>query len=116
MTERKPSSDAVSVLLDAVKPSTGAGLARESAGYAPIDRQAGASNIHSDPSPQNFPRRSCFNKTYAPGYWVLTRKWFEDGRFELVNEWVPHRTSTDCRYDFMASDPECIGCKWRIEK
>lgn len=79
---------------------------------APVDRQAGCVNIDSHPPVKKFPPRSCFNKTYAPGYWVLTRKWFDDGRFELVNEWVPHRTSTDCKYDRRDDDKACVGCKW----
>lgn len=58
--------------------------------------------------------RSCFNKTYAAGYWVaekIVSRW----SVEWVQKWIPHVMSTDCRYDQMASDPECRGCKWRKE-
>lgn len=54
MTERKASSDAVSVLLDVVKPSTGAGCVIETGWYAPVDRQRGPVNMDSDPNPENF--------------------------------------------------------------
>lgn len=95
-----------------VKASAGAASACEPAGYAPVDRQAGCPNIDSDPPPKNFPRRSCFNKTYAAGYWVAEKRVC---RWEvvLVQKWIPHVMTTDCRYDRMASDPECVGCKWR---
>ena len=63
--------------------------------------------------------RSCFNKTYAAGYWVAERV-FSTNRVggtevALVPKWIPHVNTADCRYDKMASDPECVGCKWRKE-
>lgn len=54
MTERKAMTDAVSALLYAIKPSTGAALAQETRGAAPVCRQAGCQHIHRDPSPENF--------------------------------------------------------------
>lgn len=35
-------------------PALGSALAHDRDGYAPINRQAGGANIHSDPSPENF--------------------------------------------------------------
>lgn len=56
--------------------------------------------------------RGCYNKTYAAGYWVAEKRVC---RWEVVwvQKWIPHVMTTDCRYDLMASDPECVGCKWR---
>lgn len=113
MSECKALCDAGCSLVFDAKPCAERDARRGGATPAPVGRQAGGLNTHRDPSPKNSRTRSCYNKSYSLGYWVLTRKWFDDGRFELVNEWIPHRTSTDCRYDLMASDPECVGCKWR---
>lgn len=57
--------------------------------------------------------RSCHNKTYSDGYYVSVRQYHDDGTFVFVMQWIPHNMTRDCRYDFMATDPECEGCKWK---
>ncbi len=47
------------------------------------------------------------------GYWAPDRKYYPDGRFEVVNKWVPFVLSTDCMYDKSMSDPQCEGCPHR---
>ena len=58
MTRCKCLCDACSSHVCSVKASAGAGSRGESATPAPIDRQAGCPNIHSDPPVKNFYRRS----------------------------------------------------------
>ena len=54
MSERKPSPDAVSSLLDAVKPR-GVGLGvNETVGAAPSSSEATPADTDRDPSPENF--------------------------------------------------------------
>lgn len=55
--------------------------------------------------------RSCYNKTYAAGYWVAEKEVSQFG-VEWTPKWIPHVNTADCRYDKMHCDPECIGCKW----
>lgn len=54
MSERKPSPDAVSALLDALSPALARPAADDRDTPAPIDRQAGCPNMDRDPSPENF--------------------------------------------------------------
>lgn len=69
MSERKAMTDAVSALLYAIKPSTGAALAQETRWYAPIDQTLGASNIHPDPDPENFSVSPVNICTHCQGEW-----------------------------------------------
>lgn len=64
--------------------------------------------------------RSCYNKTYAEGYWTSERVFEECNgvmAVKLVPKWIPHTMTKDCRYDRMATDPECVrdgkDCKWK---
>lgn len=43
------------------------------------------------------------------GYSVLTRHYFDDGRYELRNEFVPDTMSPLCRQ--IDALPECVGCE-----
>lgn len=60
--------------------------------------------------------RSCYNKTYAAGYWTSERvirfDAFNRPRIEMVPRWITHTMSRDCRYDRRDDDKACVGCKW----
>lgn len=58
----------------------------------------------------DFRYAACQRKIRQPGYYVLTRYYFDDGRYELRNEWVPNTASKDCRYMQHDTDPACQGC------
>ena len=91
MSERKAMTDAVSALLYAIKPSTGATLAQETRGAAPVERQAGASNIHSDPPVKNFPTRTHIDHLWhrAMDEAIRMNEFYTRYRFyELVREEV----------------------------
>ena len=74
MSERKAMTDAVSALLYAIKPSTGAALAQETRWYAPIDPTLGASNIHPDPDPENFSVSPVNICTHCQGEWKPSKQ------------------------------------------
>lgn len=59
----------------------------------------------------------CWNKVRPTvgesGYWAPDRKYYPDGRFEVVCKWVPFVMTEDCMYDKSMSDPKCLDCKHR---
>ncbi len=66
-------------------------------------------------------RHGCHNHEPASGYYVLVREIDETKNvipkasnrpYKLVQEFIPHRTSRDCKYDWRDSDPACTDCKW----
>lgn len=57
-----------------------------------------------------FRYTKCQNKKPKDGYYVLTRHYFEDGRYELRNEFIPDTMSKACRNLSYDSDPACQGC------
>lgn len=91
MSERKPSADAVSALLDALSPALARPAADDRDTPAPIDRQAGASNIHSDPPVKNFPTRTHIDHLWhrAMDEAIRMNEFYTRYRFyELVREEV----------------------------
>ena len=58
----------------------------------------------------DFRYTACQQKQRKPGYAVLTRHYFDDGLYELRNEWVPDNSSEHCRSMQYDSDPACQGC------
>ena len=51
----------------------------------------------------------CYSrKGMKPGYWCYVRQYLVDGRYELVDTWIPHTMSTKCRQ--INNLPECEGC------
>ena len=47
----------------------------------------------------------------SPGYWVKQREYEPDGKFIMIDSFVPHNMSVKCRYDKRAGDAGCDGCK-----
>jgi hypothetical protein len=50
-----------------------------------------------------------------PGYYMPVRQYYRDGSgdFQIVTKFIPHKMSTDCRFDKAMSDPRCAGCTHR---
>lgn len=56
----------------------------------------------------------CHNREpFSPGYYAPDRKYREDGTWENVQAFIPHRMSTECRYDQEAAPERCSGCCWQ---
>lgn len=56
-------------------------------------------------------RYGCNNDNAKPaGYYVLTRYYFNDGRYELRNEYIGNTASTACRNMSYDTDPACRDC------
>ena len=55
----------------------------------------------------------CKDREMSKGYWVKERWYYEDGRYALRDLFIPHRMSTECRYDKSTTDPRCATCKHR---
>lgn len=56
------------------------------------------------------PLHFCNNKPRpVAGATVTGSQWYGSQTWTFAN-------STDCKYDFRASDPACSGCPWREEK
>ena len=52
----------------------------------------------------------CHNRTIGAGYYVKVRE-YVGYNYQMVDKWIPHTMSTDCRYDKKASDERCANCK-----
>jgi hypothetical protein len=50
---------------------------------------------------------------FAAGYWAPDRMMLPSGKFEVVQRWIPHFGSTECRNDVSLSDAKCEGCPRR---
>ena len=44
------------------------------------------------------------------GYFATDRRYKPDGTYYQILTRIPHRNTTDCRYDLWESDPRCAGC------
>lgn len=57
-------------------------------------------------------RYGCWDRLSFKNWFRAQDGWWHDGS-ELVGKsaMVPHRLSTDCRYDRSLSDPACRGCR-----
>ena len=53
----------------------------------------------------------CKNRTIRTGYYVKVRK-YSGEKYEMVDKWVAHNMSTDCRYDKKEIDERCKDCKY----
>ena len=68
--------------------------------------------------PANY-RHGCFNREVKDGYaaqngYAEIRVIDDDTAYAQVKLcWVPHRLSTECRFDHSLTDPACAGCKWQ---
>lgn len=57
-------------------------------------------------------RPGCFNhKPYSPGYFAPDRIYRDDGTWESVQVFIPHRLSTECRFDQAMAGERCEGCE-----
>lgn len=71
------------------------------------------------PSTQIGPdhRYGCWNREdrFSTEYTAPARRYFPDGRFEVVTVAVEFRMSNDCRFDGkngkVGDDPHCAGCR-----
>jgi hypothetical protein len=51
------------------------------------------------------------NPPAADGYWVQVRHYRDDGTYYLVDQYIEHKLSRDCKFDdFKATDARCAGC------
>lgn len=55
----------------------------------------------------------CKDRVLKPGYWTKEREYSSDGGFTLVDRFIKHTMTTECRYDLSLSDPRCEGCRDR---
>lgn len=55
----------------------------------------------------------CANRTMASGYWIKVRFYKQDGRYQMVDKYIQHRMSTECRYTAAMKDARCGGCRER---
>lgn len=55
----------------------------------------------------------CSNMTYRDGYWIKTRQYAEDGTYEMVDTFIKHVMSKECRYDHSLTDQRCQFCDHR---
>lgn len=55
---------------------------------------------------------SCKTSALRPnGYWAPQRRFYPDGRFEIVPEFVEHRMTTSCRNFYLwGKDDGCTDC------
>jgi len=55
---------------------------------------------------------ACSNLPPAkPGYYVASRKYFADGTYTLVMQFIEHRMSRLCRFDQRKNDERCGKCE-----
>lgn len=55
----------------------------------------------------------CWNRRHlADGYYAPSRQYSPhgSGNFTMVKTYIPHRMSTECRYDMSLTDPKCAEC------
>lgn len=51
-------------------------------------------------------------KPRKEGYWLQTREYRSNGSYIMMNKFIEHRMSSDCRnYYLWYSDPGCANCK-----
>lgn len=56
-------------------------------------------------------RWGCLNGDRStPGYWGLDRKFYPDGRFDIVPVFIEGTATRECRHDTSLKDPKCEGC------
>lgn len=53
---------------------------------------------------------SCHNQPRQRDGVTVQDGWTEDGRRNMVH--IPSVNSLECRFDKMAEDARCAGCKW----
>ena len=53
---------------------------------------------------------ACANKERKNGFWKQSIQ-FRDGWPVAFNEWIPDRSTVDCKYDRKAVDPACAAAK-----
>lgn len=53
----------------------------------------------------------CHNRTVSDGYCVKIRRYKCDGTYDMVDKFIAHRMTTDCRYDKSKQDVRCGNCK-----
>jgi hypothetical protein len=57
-------------------------------------------------------RHGCWNrKPFSDGYMAPSRQYAPSGNFTMVKVFIPHKMSTECRYDMSLSDGKCAGCQ-----
>ena len=49
-------------------------------------------------------------KGMGDGYYAPDRHYRGNGTFSIHLAYIPHRNSTECRYDLWETDPRCAGC------
>ena len=53
----------------------------------------------------------CHDREMHEGYWTWQRKYVEGGRYMMVEVFIKHTMSTECRYDKSLIDDRCKTCK-----
>ena len=54
----------------------------------------------------------CHNREkHGNGYQAPDRRYKPDGTFYVIQTYVMHKMSTDCRYDMSLTDARCTNCK-----
>lgn len=54
----------------------------------------------------------CKDHIMSAGYYAPDRVYRPDGTFYIIQTFIPHVMTTDCRYDLRTTDPRCSGCNW----
>ncbi len=56
----------------------------------------------------------CNNRgEFSAGYYAPDRKYLPDGRWFDTMTFIPHRMSTECRFDISLTDTKCNTCPRR---
>ena len=72
---------------------------------------------HPDTQKTGVEPYGCCNRTMKPDYYVKTRRYYysmvemRGDKYQLEDERVPHRLSTECRHDNSLNDPGCATCQ-----
>ena len=57
----------------------------------------------------------CKGRIIAGGYWLKVREYYSNEQYEMVDRYIPHTMSGECRYSSSLTDPRCATCDLRGE-
>lgn len=53
----------------------------------------------------------CWNSERKDGYYVMVRRYNDDGTYTMEPQYIKDVSSRDCRYDQREADKLCPGCE-----
>lgn len=57
----------------------------------------------------------CKDHKTSEGYYAPDRIYRPDGTFYIIQTFIPHVLTKNCRYDLRRTDPRCNTCKWKTD-